>query len=730
MKAGLPLAAAWALLMTATQTVVADTPPIAPLRPVKDDYHGTPIVDSYRYMEDFKDPLVQAWVDEQADFAARTLLSIPGRDDLLERITQLDAGAPHVIHGVTRLPDGRLFYMKQLVSENLAKVYVREGKNGTERLLIDPEAFPKQDSAQHFAISFYRVSPDGQKVIYGFAASGSEQTTLRVFDLVQDQDLPDSIDRIEAEYAPPYWLPDGKSFVYSRRRLVPADAPPTEGYKYTQAFRHELGTDADRDTMVLAEGASGSPTMGEMDFPAVLIPIGSEWAIGQIKHGDETDITLYATPLATLGTANVRWTKVCDRTDLVTTFAVRGDDIYLVTAAGAPRYKVVRTSLAKPDFASARVVFPPGEWVVESVAVSQHALYVGILEGVPNRIMRVAFNGKGMPEPISLPADEPSAHFAAVRPDMPGLFVRTSSWTREGKLYEYDAVKRQLTDTGLVPQGKFGMPAWLTSTEVLVPSHDGVKIPLSIIHRKDMKRNGSNPTILGGYGAYGYTHPMHFDPTDLAWLERGGVLATAHVRGGGVFGKQWHHAGRGATKPNTWKDFIACAEFLIKEKYTSPARLAGEGGSAGGILVGRAITERPDLFAAAHIAVGCTDMLRFETTMNGPPNIPEFGTVTRPAEFEALLAMSTYHQIHEGIKYPAVILTHGINDPRVEPWESAKTTARLQAATVSDRPILFRVDRQAGHGIGSTKQQRFDEQADVWAFFLWQFGEKGFQPPQ
>ena len=418
---------------------------------------------------------------------------------------------------------------------------------------------------------------------------------------------------------------------------------------------------------------------------------------------------------------------MCDRADQVTEFAVRGDDIFLLTAKDAPRFKVVRTTLAKPDLKAAVTVVPAGPSVVNGFAVANDALYVGVSDGVPNTVLRVPHD-TGKAEPVGLPKEEPSAFLSAVRPDLPGAWLSTSSWSREGRLLAFDPSTKELTDTKLLPVGKFDAPDWLTSTEVLVPSHDGVKVPLSIIHRKDIKLDGSHPTLMSGYGAYGFGNPMYFDPVNLAWLERGGVLATAHVRGGGAFGKEWHHAGRRATKPNTWKDFIACGEYLVKEKYTSPARLCGEGGSAGGILIGRAITERPDLFAAAHISVGCTDMLRFETTMNGPPNIPEYGTVTKKDEFPHLLAMSSYHQVKDGVKYPAVLLTHGINDPRVEPWESAKMTARLQAATASGKPVLFRVDYQAGHGIGSTKAQRHEEQADVWAFLLWQTGEPAFRP--
>jgi prolyl oligopeptidase len=247
------------------------------------------------------------------------------------------------------------------------------------------------------------------------------------------------------------------------------------------------------------------------------------------------------------------------------------------------------------------------------------------------------------------------------------------------------------------------------------------------MHKSGIKLDGSNPTLLSGYGAYGSASSAYFDPQRLAWLERGGILAIAHIRGGGAYGQEWHLGGQKLTKKNTWKDFIACAEYLIEEGYTSPAKLAGQGGSAGGILIGRAITERPDLFAAALIDVGCLDAIRMETTTNGVPNIQEFGTVKKEDEFHALLEMSSYHHVVDGEKYPAVLLSHGINDPRVEPWMSGKMCARLRAATSSGKPILFRVDYQAGHGIGSTKTQYQEGLADKWAFLLWQMGAPGFQ---
>ena len=703
-------------------------PPVAPVKPVVDTHFGTQVTDHYRYLEDFKNPEVQAWVKGQADHAEKTLAAIPGRAKLLARIRELDAGKPFTISDITLLATGELFYFKQLAGENVAKLYFRESLKGQEKLLIDPEQFPKPAGGGHFALSFYRASPDGQKILYGFAASGSEQTTLKVFDRTTSRDLPESIDRLEAEYARPDWFPDGKSFVYSRRRELPADAPATEGYKFTQAWLHEIGTKVSDDKLIFAKGATGSPEFQEMDFPAVIVPINSFWVIGQVKHGDETDLTLYAAKRHSLVKGENHWTKICDRRDQVTEFAVHGDDIYLLTASNAPRFKVVRTSLAEPNFATADVVVPPSEQVVDSLAVASDALYVGVLAGVPNKILRIPFNKNPTIEHFALLPEEPAANVIAARADVATVLIGTRSWTRAGNIYQFDLATRNLVETNLLPAGKFDAPDWLTSTEVMVPSHDGVRVPLSILHRRDIKFDGSNPTFISGYGAYGFTASMGYRPTNLAWLERGGVLAIAHIRGGGAFGKEWHHAGRKLTKPNTWKDFIACAEYLVEKKYTSPSKLAGEGGSAGGILIGRSITDRPDLFAAARISVGCTDMLRFETTLNGPPNVPEFGTTTKEDEFRGLLAMSTLHQIRDGVKYPAVLLTHGANDPRVEPWISAKTTARLQAATGSGKPILFRVDYHAGHGIGSTRDQRQAELADVWSFLLWQFGDKEFQP--
>ncbi|MGZ5155621.1 MAG: prolyl oligopeptidase family serine peptidase [Caldimonas sp.] len=251
---------------------------------------------------------------------------------------------------------------------------------------------------------------------------------------------------------------------------------------------------------------------------------------------------------------------------------------------------------------------------------------------------------------------------------------------------------------------------------------------MSIIHRKGIALDGNNPTLLYGYASYGVTEEPYFSVSRLAWLDAGGVFAVANPRGSSVYGEEWYRGGYQATKPNTWNDFIACAEYLIARKYTRPARLGILGGSAGGILVGRAMTTRPDLFAAVIDAVGANDTVRAESTPNGIPNIPEFGSVKTEAGFRALLEMSTYAHIRPGTAYPAVLFTHGVNDPRVEVWESTKAAARMMAATSSGKPVLLRLDYDAGHGIGNTKKQQLEERADMFAFLLWQMGVPGYQP--
>ena len=700
----------------------ASAPPAAPVRVVTDEYFGVKVADPYRYMEDLAQPEVAAWFKAENDYTRAVLSRISGRSAFLNRIKELDESAPARTTDLRRLPGDRYFYQKRLASEDVAKLYVRDGLASDERLLVDPTKFVTAVGS-HYVISYYAPSFDGKYVAAGISAAGSEDAVLRVFDVSTGKETGDVIDR--AQFGSPSWMPDGRSLLYNRLQELTSASAPTDRYLNSRTYLHILGTQPDKDRLIFGTGTP-NVNIDPADIPFVATWPGAAYAVGVVAHGVRNEITAYVAPLNTLNGTAVPWKRFCDVDDDVTGFDVHGDDFYLLSHHGASRFKVLHTKLASPDIARAELVVPPGEAVIQNIAAASDAVYIQELDGGLGRLLQLPYSG-GKPTRIPLPF-EGSVGLSATDGRIPGTLVELTSWTKAHKIYTYDPSRKNVTDTKLQPVGKFDEPADLESVEVKAKSYDGTLVPLSIVYRKGIKLDGSNPALLRGYGAYGITEDPFFDPKYIAWFEHGGVIAVAHIRGGGEYGEDWHLAGKLLTKPNTWKDFIACAEYLVNQKYTSTPHLAIIGGSAGGITIGRSITERPDLFAVAIDAVPMSDVVRAEFTPNGPPNIPEFGTVKEADGFKALYEMSPYHHIKDGTKYPAVMVTTGWNDPRVVSWEPGKMAARLQAATASGKPILLRVDYDAGHGIGSTKTQREEELADEWSFAFWQFGMPEFQP--
>ncbi|MGA8341966.1 MAG: prolyl oligopeptidase family serine peptidase, partial [Candidatus Sulfotelmatobacter sp.] len=425
-----------------------------------------------------------------------------------------------------------------------------------------------------------------------------------------------------------------------------------------------------------------------------------------------------------LNAQHIVWKKLFDVDANITNLSLRNDDVYLLTHKNKPRYEVTRTSLKNPDVAHATVVVPASEVVIQEADVAADAVYIRDLDGGIDRMRRLSFDGKI--EPVSAGEGQSTSELS-VTPTESGALIHAVSWTTSPRWLKYDTKTKAVTDTGIQPPLPVDTSAY-TAEEVKAKSADGTMIPVSVIHAKNITLDGNRPTHLIGYGAYGISYDAFFDPVWIAWLERGGVIAFAHVRGGGEYGEEWYRAGYKLTKQHTIDDFIAAAQYLIETKYTNPQRLSGEGTSAGGILIGGAITQRPDLFAGALVRVGCSNATRMEFTPNGPPNIAEFGSVADPDGFKGLFAMDAYQHVKDGTAYPGVLLTAGINDPRVDPMQPAKMTARLQAATSSKRPVLLRVDYDAGHGMGSTRSQHDLEYADEMSFLLWQFGDPDFQP--
>jgi len=710
-------------------SALPSSPPAAPVRPVTDDYYGTKIVDPYRYMENFQDAEVQGWMKTQNEYTQAALARIPGRARLLARIRELDQTVPRV--NAQRLPGDLYLISKRLPKEDVDKLYLRRGLNGEDQLLVDPEkvrlAAPNQGKGKN-AIQYFAPSCDNKLVAVGIAPGGSEpDTEMHFFETASGRETGDVVPR--AWGANPNWLADNRSLVYQKLQKLPPGAPVTETEQKVRTYLHVLGTDAEQDPAVFGYEVVPSISVPASYFGTVVAQPDWDYAIGSINDGASPNSAYYIQPVSELGKTNSAWRQVADFGDDVTDVEVHGNDLYVLTFKNALRYKVLRLDARRPDLASAETVLPPSQSVVSAISPAQDALYVTLLDGGLNRVMRLSYGPHPHAEEIVLPFQ--GSAFVGADPRLPGTLLFLAAWTKAFQIHSYDPGTKQLTDTKLQPMGPYDDPKDLESVEAKVPSYDGTLVPLSIVYPKGMKRDGSNPTLMAGYGGYSIVYSPFFDPKRLAWHEQGGVYAVCHVRGGGEYGEEWHLAGKGSTKPNTWRDFIACAQYLVDQKYTSPARLAGEGGSAGGILIGRTITERPDLLGAAIDIVGCSDMLRFETTANGVPNIPEMGSTKTEEGFKNLYAMSAYHHIQDRTAYPAVLLETGMNDPRVDPWQVAKMTARLQAASASGKPILLRVEYEGGHGgIGGTEKQAQERLADEWSFLLWQFGVPKFQPPK
>jgi prolyl oligopeptidase len=703
--------------------LAADAPPPAPVRPVVDTYHGVEVVDNYRYLEQLEDPEVQAWMRAQADFTRQTLDRLPGRADLLERIHALSNSDTRRDKFVRR--GERYFYQVTQPGAQQPKLYYRDGLQGEEHLLLDPATLGEGQTTPH-ALDYFAPSWDGRYIAYGISKGGSEASVLHVMEVAGRRVLAEAIDRTDSNVIS--WLPDNRSFFYLRYPKVTPATPPTEIMFNARTYLHTLDQrpNGEGDPLVFGRGVARNVNVPEGQATYVVVAPGSSYAIAVANHNmDNNPATLFVAPLAQVKGAQTPWRKLADVADGVTGFAQRGDTLYFTSIKDAPRARLLALSLRQPDPRRARVVVAESGAVITDFSLAREGLYVRLRDGAVSKLLRVGYDHQTQGE-VPLPfAGNVAVPVTDAR--AAGALFGLQGWVRPPQVFAYDPARNVSENTGLIPPSKLDVTG-LAAEEVLVTGHDGTRIPLSILYRKDTVRDGRRPTILSAYGAYGLALEPRFSANSLAWLERGGVLAVAHVRGGGEYGEEWHRGGQKLTKLNTVFDFIACAQYLVDRGFTSPRQLAGTGGSAGGITVGGAMNWRPDLFAAILDLVGVSDALRFETEPNGPPNVPEFGSTKTLDGFRGLYAMSPYAHVRDGTPYPAVMFLTGANDPRVAPWHSTKMTARVQAASSSGRPVLLRIDYEAGHGSGLNRSQYERDFADLWSFVLWQMGDPAFQP--
>jgi prolyl oligopeptidase len=663
-------------------------------------------------MENDKDPEWLPFLKGQNAHARAVLDAIPGRSKLLDRIQQLSGDTAST--RAAQRAGARLFYEQRPVGADNYKLFVRE--NGTDRVLIDPTRLDADGG--HMSLDWWEPSPDGSHLVYGLSKNGSEDSVLHVLTVTDGRDLPEHIPNTES--AQPQWLDDGSGFFYNQ--LTGAVDTP-ERYLDSVARFHRLGTDPAADPILMKRGQDANVQYERIQAPVIETFRGSRYALLTLSDV-RTEFRIFIAPLADAVANRAHWQALADFDDEVTAVDIDGDTLWMLANKSHPRGRILRAPVSAPSVSGATEVVAESAVVIQGMRRAADGLYLQMMDGGVSGLRRL--DREGRVTEIRLPF-EGTLRALAADPALPGALFSFTGWLTPGDIWSVDG-HGAVSATGLTPKPPIDVSAY-EAKRLFATARDGTKIPYTVIYRKGLKRDGSNPAWISAYGSYGLSaYTPSFAGKTLALVDAGFIVGYANVRGGGEYGREWHKAGQLTNKPNTWRDLIDVCEQLVREKYTAPSRLAIGGGSAGGITVGRALEERPELFAAVVDRVGWSNPLRYVAEQNGYGEEPEWGAIREESGYRALKSIDSYQHVKDGVAYPAVLLTTGVTDPRVGPFHVAKMAARLQAATRSHRPILLRVDFDAGHGIGSTRTQQDLEAADTYAFLLWQTGVKGYQP--
>jgi len=682
------------ILLAAT----AVRPPATKKVPVTDAYYGVKVVDDYRWLENPKDRAVVRWVDEENRYTRAYLDAIQHRDEIAKRLKELNTNRPPS-YGSLVMRGGHLFALKFQPPKEQPVLVTLDSINdkSSEHVVFDPVTYSPDGKT---SMDFFEPSRDGRLVAISLSRGGSESGDVHIYDVATGKETGDVISRVNGGTAggDVAWNADNSGFYYTRY--------PRQGERtgadldfYQQVWFHKLGTPLGGDRYELGKEW---PKIAETSMETS--PDGHS-ILASVRNGDGGEVEHFVRG------EDGSWRQITHFNDAVTQVRFGTDgNLYELSHKNAPLGKILSIE--------GREIVPPSNLAIESFLPTDHRLYVSYLAGGPSELQMFSLDGA---KAGSVPILPVSAVYGAVRLGGDSIALVNGSYLEPANWYTFDPADGKTKETAL----KITMPVNFNDSvvvRVMVTSKDGTRVPLNIIHRKDMKLDGNNPTNLGGYGGYSISLKPGFGTSRRLWLDQGGVYAIANLRGGGEYGEAWHEQGKLTKKQNVFDDFAACAKYLIDHKYTSASRLAIEGGSNGGLLMGAALTQHPELYRAVVSHVGIYDMLRVELSPNGEFNVTEFGTVKDPAQFKALYAYSPYHHVVNGTKYPAVLMLTGANDPRVDPMNSRKMVARLQAANASAHPILLRASSTSGHGIGTAFSEAIAQQTDVDSFLFDQLG--------
>ncbi|HZU75938.1 MAG TPA: prolyl oligopeptidase family serine peptidase [Dehalococcoidia bacterium] len=672
-------------------------PPATRVAPVDEVFHGENVPDPYRWLEDSQAPEVQAWTAAQNAYTRAVLGRFPGRTAIARRFTELLSMGSVTVPAVRR---GRYFYQRREGAQNQPVLYVRDGYDGADRALVDPNTLSEKGVV---ALDWYYPSPDGRLLAYGLSEAGSEESTLYLLDVDTGAQRPDRIPR--TRYTSLAWLPDGSAFYYSRYP-EPGSVPPGEENYHRRVLLHRVGDDPAADMLIWSERRD------MRESPAVDISPDGRWLLLVVSLGwDQADVYLRS-----LAAPDAGWVTVAEDVPALFWGEVYRDTLYLFTNENAPHYKVVAVPAAAPERENWREVAPERpDAVLTGGGIVGGRLALDYLVNASSRLELRGLDGAPLGE-AALPALGSLAGISG-EPDGDELFYGYTSFTTPMTVYRMEFAAGTTGEWATIRSSLD--PDDVRVEQVWYDSTDGARVSMFIVRRSDVTPDGNLPVLLTGYGGFNISRTPAYTASAVFWLEQGGVFALPNLRGGGEYGEAWHRAGMLEQKQHTFDDFVRAAEYLIASGYTNPGRLAILGGSNGGLLVGAAITQRPELFRAAVCQVPLLDMLRYHRFLIARLWVTEYGGAEDPEQYRWLRAYSPYHHVREGVRYPAVLFTTAESDSRVHPMHARKMAALLQAKTGADpaeRPVLLRVETEAGHGQGKPVGKMIDEQTDVWSF--------------
>jgi prolyl oligopeptidase len=684
-------------------------PPKAKVVPVEDTVQGHKIVDPYRYLENPNDPDTRLYVEQQLAYTRSILDPLPGRDKIKARLSQLLAIGTV---GVPQMGGKYYFHTRREGNQNQPVLYVREGLNGAptepDRVLLDVNKLAADGT---IALDWWYASDDGKYVAYGTSPGGSEISTLRVIETASGKLLPDSIERTRA--ASLAWKPDNAGFFYTRYPKK-GDVPEGQEVYYRSVFYHALGGDPAHDPLIFGEGRD--PEW----WPNVSLSEDGRWLLINEEQG-WTKTVMFLQDL----TSNSAPVEITAGKDFLYSADFFEGKLYITTNEDASHYRVFVADTAHPRRESWKEIIPQSDAVLQNVSVTGGGLLAQYQRNATSELKLFGLDGRKLAD-IPLPAIG-DVFSASGRYDRDEIFFGFQSFTVPPSVYRVDLSSMKSALWAKVDAPSID-PSAYDVEQVWYMSKDGTKIPMFVVNKKGIEKNGRNPTLLTGYGGFNVSLTPAFSRSMYLWMEHGGIYAVANLRGGSEFGEDWHRAGMLDKKQNVFDDFIAASEFLIAEKYTDKDHLAISGGSNGGLLMGAMITQRPDLFRAVVCAVPLLDMLRYQNFQIAKLWIPEYGSADDAVQFDWLYAYSPYHHVKRGQEYPAVLFMTGDTDTRVDPMHAKKMAALMQAEAKNgdsnDKPILLRIETKAGHGQGKPVTKQIEESTDMYSFLFWQLGVK------